>query len=73
MEAAAIPEETTFLTKHQLAMKMLDRALLHGIKPQWVLADALYGSLYEFREFLLDKNQVYVMAISRQQHIAIGF
>lgn len=75
MKTAAISEETTFLTKHQLAMKMLDRAraLLHGIKYQWVLADALYGSSYKFRKFLLDKNQAYVMAISRQQHIAIGF
>lgn len=73
MKAAGIPEETTFQTKHQLAMKMLDRAFSHGIHPQWVLADALYGSSYEFRKFLLDKNQAYIVAISRQQHITIGF
>lgn len=73
MKAAGIPEETTFQTKHQLAMKMLDRAFSHGIHPQWVLADALYGSSYEFRKFLLDKNQAYIVAMSRQQHITIDF
>lgn len=73
LESAGIPVETVFQKKHQLAIKMLERTFSHGIHPQWVLADAIYGSTYEFRKYLLDKKQAYVVAVSKQQHISMNF
>lgn len=72
-KASGIPADLIFQTKHHLAMVMLRRAFKNGIKPQWVLADALYGSNYEFRKFLLDNDQPYVLAINSQQCVTHNF
>ena len=68
-EAVGIPAERIFQTKHELALAMLGRAFDQGMKPQWVLADALYGSSYDFRKFFLDWGQAYVLAVNSQQCI----
>ena len=72
-KAAGIPDEVCFHTKQELAIGMLKRAFSSGCKPKWVLADALYGSAYKFRKFLLDNSQAYVVAISKSQYITINF
>lgn len=72
-KAVGIPNEVGFQTKQELAINMLKRAYSNGCKPQWVLADALYGSAYGFRKFLLDNSQVYVLAISKSQCLTINF
>ena len=71
-KAAGIPDEVEFQTKQELAINMLKRAFASGCKPKWVLADALYGSSYEFRKFLLDNSQAYVLAVSKSQCITIS-
>ncbi len=68
-EAAGIPGERIFQTKHELGLAMLGRAFDGGMRPQWVLADALYGSSYDFRKFLLDRDQAYALAVNSQQCI----
>ena len=68
-EAAGIPLERIFQTKHELGLAMLGRAFDRGMRPQWVLADALYGSSYDFRKFFLDRGQAYVLAVNSQQCI----
>lgn len=68
-KAVGIPDDVNFKTKQQLAMDMLNRAYALNLSPQWVLADAFYGSSYDFRKFLLDRDQDYVLAVSRQQVI----
>lgn len=72
-KAVGIPDEVGFQTKQELAINMLKRAFSNGCKPQWVLADALYGSAYSFRKFLLDNSQAYVLAISKSQCLSINF
>lgn len=71
-KAVGIPAEVNFKTKQQLAIDMLKRAYDLNLRPQWVLADALYGSSYEFRKFLLEHDQDYVVAVSKQQVITSG-
>ena len=68
-EAVGIPLERIFQTKHELALTMLGRAFDQGMNPQWVLADSLYGSSYDFRKFFLDRGQAYVLAVNSQQCI----
>ena len=72
-KAAAIPENIKFATKQQLAQNMLGRAFENGIKPKWVLGDAIYGSDSKFRRFLESKSQPYVLAVSPQQRLWFNF
>ena len=37
--AAAVPEETEFATKPELARRMIERALKAGVPCSWVVAD----------------------------------
>lgn len=70
---ASIPTDITFSTKQQLAYKMLSRAFASGFSPDWVLADEVYGSDSKFRRFLEERGQAYVLAVSSQQRLWIGF
>jgi len=40
--AAAVPEETEFATKPELARRMLERAATAGTPCSWVAADEVY-------------------------------
>jgi SRSO17 transposase len=68
-EEAAIPAEVAFATKPQLAQRMLERVLVKGFSPEWVLADEVYGSDSKFRRFLDEREQPYVLAVSSQQRL----
>lgn len=72
-EEASIPSDVAFSTKQQLAQKMLSRALSDGYSPDWVLADEVYGSDSKFRRFLEERGQAYVLAVSSQQRLWVGF
>lgn len=72
-KAAAVPEEIPFATKQKLAQNMLGRAFEKGIKPKWVLGDAIYGSDSKFRRFLESRSQPYVLAVSPQQRLWMDY
>ncbi|WP_408735455.1 transposase [Acidocella aminolytica] len=65
--AAAIPEEISFLTKPAIARDMITAALDTGMPCAWVLADALYGSDSKLRHMLEARRQAYVLAV-RSNH-----
>lgn len=69
---AHIPEEVTFQTKPQLAIKMLERAYKQGIRPDWVLGDSVYGCS-EFRNFLINHRQKYVLSVTGQQRLWVNY
>jgi SRSO17 transposase len=70
---ASIPAEAQFATKPQLAQRMLERSFSKGFSPEWVLADEIYGSDSKFRRFWEDRVQAYVVAVSAQQRLWVGF
>lgn len=70
---AGVPEDVTFATKPQLARTMLGHAFEAGLRPSFVLADEVYGSDYKFRRFLEDRGRPYVVAVSSQQRLWVGF
>jgi SRSO17 transposase len=70
---ASVPEDVAFSTKQRLAQKMLSRAFEGGFSPDWVLADEVYGSDSKFRRFLEERGQTYVLAVSSQQRLWVGF
>jgi len=62
-EAAGVPKDKVFLTKPQLALLMLERALEAGIEAAWVAGDCLYSSS-KLRRTLEQRQQAYVLAVS---------
>ena len=65
---ACVPEDVAFATKPAMAREMVSRLLDEGIPCAFVLADALYGSDYQFRRMLEKRGQAYVLAI-RSNHV----
>lgn len=69
---AGIPEETTFKTKPQLALKMYNRMRANGHKPLWVAADEAYGRDTNFRKNLETQQQQYVLAVPKDFFMRMG-
>ncbi|MGH9413480.1 MAG: IS701 family transposase [Terriglobales bacterium] len=64
---AAVPQSLAFATKPQIAAEMIAAALDAGIRPAFVLADALYGACSSIRHMLETRRQPYVLA-TRSNH-----
>jgi SRSO17 transposase len=58
-----IPEETTFKTKHDLALEMIEQAVRDEIPGKIILADSFYGHSRPFRETVSLLGFDYGMAI----------
>ena len=71
--AAGVPGEVGFATKPALAREMVARVLVAGARPAWVVADAVYGADYKLRSALEQARQPYVMAVTGQQCVWLGF
>ncbi len=66
---AGIPEEVQFATKPALARQMLERAFEAEVPAGWVTADALYGSNRNFRMFLEQREQPFVLAVKSDESL----
>jgi len=71
-DEAGVPGDSTFATKPQLAMKMIGHARDQGIRPDYVLADEVYGNDGKFRRFLEDRGQAYIVAVKSDQRLWVG-
>jgi SRSO17 transposase len=67
--AAAVPEETEFATKPELARRMIERALKAGTPCNWVAADEVYGNNSKLRQWLEQRRLGYVLAIASDQRM----
>ncbi len=65
--AAAVPEETEFATKPELARRMINRALEAGTPCNWVAADEVHGNNSKLRHWLEQRRLGYVLAIASDQ------
>lgn len=70
---AGIPEEAEFLTKPQLAQRMLARAHAAELPFRWVVADEVYGRDGRLRMWLESKQIAYVLAIASSDALWKGF
>lgn len=62
-EAAGVPKDIRFATKPALAKQMLARAFAGKVSARWVVADSLYGRAHQFRRWLEDEGQSYVVGV----------
>lgn len=69
---AGIPKERRYARKAKLAINLLRRSFQAGIHPQWVLADEVYGNDGEFRRFLEQRHQPYVLAVASKHRLFLG-
>lgn len=65
---ARVPDDIVFASKPAMAREMVTRILDEGIPCAFVLADSLYGSDYQFRHMLEQREQAYVLAM-RSNHV----
>jgi SRSO17 transposase len=70
---AGIPAVRRFATKPQLAQQMLARAFTAGISATWVTADSVYGNDRRLRMWLEGQPQAYVLAVSGQAYVWLGW
>ena len=72
-QQAGIPEETIFQTKPQLALGMIEHALEQGLPVSWVTGEAVYGNNSKLRHWLENAHIPYVLGVSSQDMVTIGF
>jgi SRSO17 transposase len=70
---AGIPAERRFATKPQLAQQMLQRALAAGVPGRWVTGDSVYGNDRRLRLGLEAQPWAYVLAVSGQEYVWLGW
>jgi SRSO17 transposase len=70
---AGIPADRPFATKPQLARQMLARALAAGVPARWVTGDSVYGNARRLRMWLEAQPQAYVLAVSGQESVWVGW
>lgn len=66
---AAVPEETEFATKPELARRMIERALQAGAPCSWIAGDEVYGNNGKLRQWLEERQLGYVLAVARDQRM----
>ncbi len=67
--AAAVPEETEFASKPELARRMIERALQAGAPCSWIAGDEVYGNNSKLRAWLEQRRLGYVLAIASDQRM----
>ena len=68
-QAAGIPQERTFATKPELAVQMLERTRDAGVSFAWVTGDCIYGDSRTLRDWLENREQAYVLAVSGKHRV----
>jgi len=67
--AAGIGDDVGFVTKPDLGLRMLKRAVESGIPFGWVTADALYGQTGRLRLWLEEHDVSHVLAVPKSQMV----
>jgi len=68
-EGAGIPDDRAFATKPALARQMLARTFAAGVVLAWVTGDSVYGDDRVLRNWLEERKQAYVLAVSSDETV----
>jgi SRSO17 transposase len=69
-EKCGIPDETTFQTKPEIALQMLQAVVTQGdLRFQWVTCDELYGRSPEFLDGVADLDRWYFAEVPRNTRV----
>lgn len=67
-EETGVPDEIEFQTKPQIATNLLQRAFDNKVPHACVGGDAIYGNSPDFRGFLRERNEPYILGITGTTH-----
>jgi SRSO17 transposase len=67
--SAGIPDEREFATKPELARQMLLRTFEAGVILAWLTGDSVYGDDRALRQWLEQRKQAYVLAVSGKERV----
>lgn len=65
--AAGIPDEVRHRPKWQIALELLDRAIDHGVRFEWLTADEGYGHVGAFRKGVDSRGLWYMVEVNCSQ------
>ncbi len=68
---AGVPESVRFQTKPELAQRMIERIVQAHLPVSWVVADTVYGSNLDLRNWLEALKWPYVMAVACNEPVGI--
>jgi len=68
---AHIPDEVVFKTKPELALDLVRQAVVDGVAPGLVLADAAFGSSRDFRDGLRKLGLQYAVAVNSSTVVSV--
>ena len=66
---AGIPDERAFATKPALALQMLERTFAADVTLAWVTGDCVYGDDRVLRQWLEQRAQPFVLAVSGKESV----
>ena len=66
---AAVPDKREFKTKPELAQQMLERTFAAGITFAFITGDSVYGDNRPLRQWLEERKQSYVLAVSGKETV----
>jgi SRSO17 transposase len=66
---AGVPDKHEFATKPELAQHMLQRTFAAGVGFAWITGDSVYGDNRSLRQWLEERNQAYVLAVSLKETV----
>jgi SRSO17 transposase len=66
---AGVPDERAFATKPVLAQHMLQRTFQAGVAFAWITGDSVYGDNRPLRQWLEQRKQAYVLAVSGKESV----
>src|SRR6266566_4228391 len=69
LKATYVPDNVSFLTKPQLAVEMIERALAAGVPFRWVAADSVYG-VGDIERDLRQAGKGYVLGVNSNHWFA---
>lgn len=68
---ARIPDEVIFKTKPELALDLVRQAVVDGVAPGLVLADAAFGSSRDLRDGIRELNLHYAVAVDPRTVVSV--
>ena len=66
---AGVPPKTTFATKSQIALELIEQALVDQVAPAPVLGDAAYGDSFAFRQRLRELKLEFFLQVTPEEHL----
>jgi SRSO17 transposase len=70
-QAAHIPDQISFATKPELALRMVQRAQAAHLPIRWVVADTLYGHCPALRQWLEEQSYAYGLAVPCAETVCV--